>query len=129
LHSRRQFLWSLAAAAALPASGSAAAIDLPGKRPRDPRRGVSGPPARGLLGRFPDLRRHFVFEYYPWYGGPPYYEHWDFWDRRPPDDLSSPYVPRLGAYDVRDRRVLEQHARWIADSGAGEARGTTSRCR
>ena len=26
---------------------------------------------------FPDLERHFVFEYYPWYGGPPDYEHWD----------------------------------------------------
>ena len=78
------------------------------------------PGSRTLLrSRFPDLRRHFLFEYYPWYTGPPDYEHWRFWDREPPLDLASPYVPRLGAYDTRDRRVLEQHARWIADSGVG----------
>ncbi len=28
-------------------------------------------------------------------------------------------MPRLGAYDSRSRAVLEQHARWIADSGVG----------
>jgi hypothetical protein len=117
-HSRRQFLTALGAAAACPEAWATAAEGP--RRPRDPRL----PPertlgARALAQRFPDLRRHFLFEYYPWYGGPPDWEHWDFWDRRPPDDLSSPYVPRLGAYDVRDRRVLEQHARWIADSGVG----------
>ena len=90
----------------------------PGTRPRDtsPSEVVRG---QGLLDRFSDLRRHFLFEYYPWYSGAPDYEHWAFWDRTPPLDLASPYVPRLGAYDVRDRRVREQHARWIADSGAG----------
>ena len=116
--SRREFLLGLAAAAALPSAGWAAP---PGKRPRDLMPGAADLPVRGLLGRFLDLRRHFVFEYYPWYSGPPDYEHWGFWDRRPPLDIASPYVPRLGAYDVRDRRVLEQHARWIADSGAGGA--------
>jgi hypothetical protein len=45
--------------------------------------------------------------------------HWDYLDRHPPLDLSSNYVPRLGPYDSRDRAVLEQQARWIADSGAG----------
>jgi len=76
-------------------------------------------PGGDLRARFPDLRRHFVFEYYPWYGGPPDYEHWDYPDRHPPVDLGSPYVPRLGAYDVRSPAVLEQHARWIHESGAG----------
>ena len=69
--------------------------------------------------RFADLRRHFIFEYYPWYGGPPLYEHWDYLERNPPLDLSTRYYPRLGPYDVRSRSVLEQHARWIAESGAG----------
>jgi hypothetical protein len=69
--------------------------------------------------RFKDLRRHFIFEYYPWYGGPPDYNHWEYLDRHPPDDLGAPYMPRLGAYDVRSRSVLEQHARWITEAGVG----------
>jgi hypothetical protein len=71
-----------------------------------------------LRARFPDLRRRFVFEYYPWYGADPY-RHWDAEDRVPPHDVAAPYMPRLGAYDSRSRPVIEQHARWIADSGAG----------
>jgi hypothetical protein len=74
--------------------------------------------ARLLHDRFPDLWRHFVFEYYPWYATSPV-RHWDQWDRHPPIDLASNYMPRLGAYDSRDTRVLEQHARWIADLGIG----------
>jgi hypothetical protein len=76
------------------------------------------PPGPGLGQRFPDLRRHFVFEYYPWYGAAPFV-HWDQWDRVPPDDIASNYVPRLGAYDSLSPQVLEQHARWIVESGAG----------
>lgn len=76
-------------------------------------------PASPLNRRFRDLKRHFVFEYYPWYGGPPLYEHWDYLDHHPPGDLSTRYLPRLGPYDVRARAVLEQHARWIADAGVG----------
>src|SRR5919199_6209928 len=68
-----------------------------------------------LTERFPDLRRHFVFEYYPWYGTSPYF-HWDADGRRPPVDVASNYMPLLGAYDSRDTRVLEQHAKWIAES-------------
>ena len=106
---RREFLSSgLRAGAALAASpwlARAADAAIPG--PVELRR------------LFPDLERHFVFEYYPWYGGPPDYEHWDYLERRPPLDLSTRYVPKLGAYDVRQATVLEQHARWIREAGVG----------
>jgi len=68
--------------------------------------------------RYPDLARHFVFEYYPWYGSNPF-KHWNQDGRRPPADLAANYVPLLGAYDSASTAVLEQHARWIKDSGAG----------
>lgn len=107
--SRRRFLGQLAAAGAgaslLGGRASAAVPVLP--------RGDS------LGARFTDLARHFVFEYYPWYGGAPGYEHWDYLDRRPPSDLSTHYLPRLGPYDVRSRAVLEQHAQWIRGAGVG----------
>ena len=108
--SRRQFLATgLRAGLALPALSLLA------------RPGVAGSidDRWDLLRRFPDLRRHFVFEYYPWYGGPPDYEHWDYLGRKPPLDLASPYMPRLGPYDVRSPAVLEQHARWIKEAGVG----------
>ena len=73
---------------------------------------------RRLRSRFPDLRRHFVFEYYPWYATDPVF-HWDQWGRRPPLDIASNTVPLLGAYDSRSTKVIEQHARWINESGAG----------
>ena len=105
LPARRRFLGSgLAAAAGVLLPGSAAASSLAGPR--------------ALRARFPDLRRRFIFEYYPWYGRDPW-RHWDAEDRTPPFDLAAPYMPRLGAYDSRSRAVIEQHARWIADSGAG----------
>jgi hypothetical protein len=71
-----------------------------------------------LTDRFSDLRRHFLFEYYPWYRNDPW-EHWDYLGRNPPIDLSSNYMPALGAYDSRSTAVMEQHARWIADAGVG----------
>ncbi len=108
-HTRRQFLGrGLAAGAALALSpalervASAASFD----------RNV-------LRDTYPDLRRHFVFEYYPWYGGPPDYVHWDYLGRHPPLDIASRYLPKLGPYDVRDRSVLEQHAQWIGEAGVG----------
>jgi hypothetical protein len=71
-----------------------------------------------LSGRFPDLRRHFIFEYYPWYASEPWL-HWNDAERQPPYDIAAHAVPLLGPYDSRDRAVLERHARWIADTGIG----------
>src|SRR5947199_5623936 len=71
-----------------------------------------------LADRYSDLRRHFVFEYYPWYRTDPW-EHWNEGGRHPPLQIASNYMPRLGAYDSRSRAVIEQHAAWIAESGAG----------
>ena len=91
--------------------------------------GVSGVSAEAmavLLGdsrqwlhqQYPDLRRHFVFEYYPWYGRNPM-RHWQQWGRVPPLDLAANTMPALGAYDSRTVSVVEQHARWINESGVG----------
>jgi Glycosyl hydrolase family 99 len=71
-----------------------------------------------LRERFPDLRNHFIFEYYPWYGTNPW-RHWNEAGRTPPYDIAATSVPALGPYNSRDPRVLEQHARWIVESGAG----------
>ncbi len=71
-----------------------------------------------LRRRHADLRRHFVFEYYPWYANDPF-RHWQQWGREPPTDLAANTVPLLGAYDSRSTAVIEQHARWIAESGVG----------
>jgi hypothetical protein len=74
---------------------------------------------RSALARtFADLPRHFIFEYYPWYGVNPV-EHWNQDGRRPPVDLASNYMPWLGAYDSKSVKVLEQHATWIRETGAG----------
>ena len=43
---------------------------------------------RTLKERFPDLGRHFIFEYYPWYGAAPF-RHWDQDAHRPPADLAA----------------------------------------
>ncbi|MBI2222667.1 MAG: hypothetical protein HYU53_15850 [Acidobacteria bacterium] len=70
-----------------------------------------------LRARFRDLPGHVVFEYYPWYGVDPW-RHWDDGGRTPPARIASNYLPALGAYDSRSARVIEQHARWIVESGA-----------
>ena len=71
-----------------------------------------------LRQRYRDPRRHFVFEYYPWYATDPV-RHWNQWRRRPPLDIAASSMPLLGAYDSRAAAVIEQHARWIADAGVG----------
>ena len=73
---------------------------------------------RLLRERYRDLRRHFVFEYYPWYASVPVH-HWDQWHRVPPGDIAANTVPLLGVYDSREPAVIERHARWIADAGVG----------
>jgi Glycosyl hydrolase family 99 len=73
---------------------------------------------QSLADQFADLSRHFIFEYYAWYETDPYW-HWNQSDRQPPIDLASNYMPRLGAYDSRSVAVMERHAAWIAESGAG----------
>jgi hypothetical protein len=76
------------------------------------------PQRRTLLDRFSDLRRHFVFEYYPWYRTDPW-EHWPEAGSHPPETIGSNYMPALGIYDSRSTAVMERHARWIAESGVG----------
>ena len=71
-----------------------------------------------LADRYSDLRRHFFFEYYPWYRTDPW-EHWPEGGHHPPADLGSNFVPALGLYDSRSTAVMEQHARWIANAGVG----------
>jgi hypothetical protein len=70
------------------------------------------------LDRFTDLKRHFLFEYYPWYRTDPW-EHWDEWERRPPAEIASNFMPALGIYDSRAAATIERHARWIAEAGVG----------
>jgi hypothetical protein len=75
--------------------------------------------ARSALAQtFPDLKRHFIFEYYAWYGMHPV-DHWDQDGRVPPIDLASNYMPRLGAYDSNSLKVMAQHAKWMRAAGAG----------
>ena len=71
-----------------------------------------------LRQRYRDPRRHFVFEYYPWYATDPV-RHWDQWRRTPPVDIAASSMPLLGPYDSHAAAVIERHARWIADAGVG----------
>lgn len=75
-------------------------------------------PSAVLRARFPRLKRHFVFEYYAWYETNPYF-HWAEKGYVPPHGIASTMMPALGAYASGDKAVIEQHARWLADSGVG----------
>jgi glycosyl hydrolase family 99 len=103
---RRAFVRSMALGAAGLAAGATPVF------------AASAPQRRPILSRFADLRRHFAFEYYPWYRTDPW-EHWPEGGHHPPADFGSNYVPALGLYDSRSVAVMEQHARWIADAGVG----------
>jgi glycosyl hydrolase family 99 len=128
LFNRRQFLASLAVPLSLaqsPTRGRGGNSDRSGAAtPRNP---DGLPPladvdvaevGRQLRRQFSDLRNHFIFEYYPWYGTNPW-RHWEGSGRTPPYDIAATSVPELGPYDSGNPRVLEQHARWIVESGAG----------
>src|SRR5689334_11111606 len=67
---------------------------------------------------FSDLPRHFIFEYYPWYGANPY-RHWEDPGLDPPVDIAARAMPLLGAYDSRSAATLERHAQWMLDVGVG----------
>ena len=41
-----------------------------------------------LAERYSDLKRHFLFEYYPWYRNDPW-EHWPEGGHHPPADFGS----------------------------------------
>ena len=117
---RRRLLGLLAAGAAgLPAHALAGPLLPQGAMRRRPDAGFDWIGAGRLLRRRHDhLARHFVFEYYPWYGVDPW-RHWDQWDRTPPADIAATMLPELGPYNSLDPTVIERHARWIATTGAG----------
>jgi hypothetical protein len=71
-----------------------------------------------LRARFPHLRRHFVFEYYPWYQTAPYV-HWSDTGYEPPFGIAATTMPHLGPYSSADPTVIAQHARWMAEMGVG----------
>jgi hypothetical protein len=108
-------------AAQRPAGGAGLVLPEPETHER-PDTEAPGTPGVGLepplAARFPDLRRRIVFEYYPWYGTDPWF-HWNEAGRTPPLDIAATSMPRLGPYDSYDLRVIEQHARWMADTGIG----------
>lgn len=126
--SRRRFM--AAALAAAPAALSAGCLP-PATRnePAPPRSDPTPSPPTvpapsewaafaAKLAVYPDLRRHFIFEYYPWYQTDPW-QHWQEGGRNPPVDIGAFAVPALGPYDSRDPKTIEQHARWIAEAGVG----------
>lgn len=123
--SRREFLAAGLAAPLAATAGLVAQRAVPRDRPRAVRRdGTSPLDARDwrALGRrlshIPDLGRRFIFEYYAWYETDPWF-HWDENLRMPPVDIAASAMPLLGPYDSGDARVIEQHARWIAEAGVG----------
>ena len=118
--SRRAFLSACLTATAAPSRAwpGATTIARPSSSAPAPSEFPWGDVGGVLRSRYRDLRRHFVFEYYPWYANDPF-RHWQQWGREPPTDLAANTVPLLGAYDSRSTAVIAQHARWIAESGVG----------
>lgn len=119
--SRREFLAGCVASLCAASTGVQALQRgpqrLPQPRPREDDRGLARI-ASQLRARYDDLRSHFLFEYYPWYGTDPW-RHWDQGGLNPPSRIASNYMPLLGPYDSRATRVIEQHARWMVEAGVG----------
>ncbi len=118
--SRRAFLEGCVASVLAPALEFRVRQRVPERLPRGrtPNRRALAHLGAHLRARFRDLPSHFIFEYYPWYGTNPWY-HWNQAGWTPPSRIAANYLPRLGPYDSRDARVIERHARWIAETGAG----------
>ncbi|WP_207755423.1 ThuA domain-containing protein [Nonomuraea cypriaca] len=60
--------------------------------------------------------------YYPWYGSPSVsgaWRHWQQGGRTPPADIGADLYPKLGPYDSGDPAAIDQHMRWIRQSGTG----------
>ncbi|SMD09090.1 discoidin domain-containing protein [Kibdelosporangium aridum] len=82
---------------------------------------VTAPPASASLAVQAVAADVHLF-YYPWYGNPSLngnYRHWQQGGHTPPDDIGADFYPALGAYDSGDTAVIDQHMRWIQQSGAG----------
>lgn len=70
----------------------------------------------------PTLSTRVQLFYYAWYGNPSVYGSWVHWPQgntTPPNSISSDFYPQLGAYDSGDPAVLDQHMRWVQQTGAG----------
>ncbi|MFC4111290.1 ThuA domain-containing protein [Nonomuraea zeae] len=60
--------------------------------------------------------------YYPWYGSPSVsgaWRHWPQGGHTPPADIGADLYPKLGPYDSGDLAAIDQHMKWIRQSGAG----------
>ncbi|MFC4014235.1 ThuA domain-containing protein [Nonomuraea purpurea] len=60
--------------------------------------------------------------YYPWYGSPSVsgaWRHWEQGGHTPPADIGADLYPALGPYDSGDTAAIDQHMKWIRQSGAG----------
>ena len=79
--------------------------------------GLALPPVEG-----PDPSPRVAAFYYPWYGNLTVDGQWIHWDQvgfQPPKDISSDYMPALGAYSSNDPAVVAQHMAWLRQAGVG----------
>jgi hypothetical protein len=70
----------------------------------------------------PTLSQRVQLFYYAWYGNPSVYGSWVHWPQgstTPPNSISANFYPQLGAYDSGDPAALDQHMRWVQQTGAG----------
>ena len=70
--------------------------------------------------------------YYGWYGNPETDDHWSHWDHvitsrsgpspgrhHPPDEIGSPFYPKIGLYSSQDPQTIQAHLEMIAQAGIG----------